>query len=102
MKSHWIQEPPRWLQGTLSGHSKSGNLVCIVELFPVVFVGAIEDRISTDWELEVVNWMADVTVFPSTKVISQCAKLTIKAARQTFSISSAMFVFEGEMERTGH
>ena len=46
--------------------------------------------------------MADVTVFPFTKVLSQSAKLTIKAARQTFSISSAMFVFEGEMERTGH
>ena len=77
-------------------------MVCSVELFLVVFVGAIEVRISTDWELEVVNWMADVTVFPFTKVLSQSAKLTIKAARQTFSISSAMFVFEGEMERSGH
>ena len=46
--------------------------------------------------------MADVTVFPFTKVLSQCAKLTIKAASQTVSMSSAMFVLEEKMKKAGH
>lgn len=108
LKLHSIQEAPRSLHFTPSGHSKSDKPTVLPGklLVGVAFVGDRDDKTSTDWELEAVNWIVEVAlVFDCAVHLSRKGKLTTKAIviQQIIRRSSAVFFcFRMKLKRSGH
>ena len=91
-----MQEAPRSLHGTPSGHCKSNKSRSSEELSleAVVMVGEIDDKIAPDCELVTVTWMAGVgSLLSCAAIVYWRANLSRKATTILFitPIKSAMF-----------